>query len=122
MSFLTLLATDLFFRSGSGQNSARMRGQSACGTIPIRGRTPRHLVSTRFRCGGKAEGAFGFEAELAAGGVDVVAFFAPEGGGDVAGFEGFEKLFLDGFDGALPRQAFDFVVGDEVYFGVELQG
>ena len=51
-----------------------------------------------------------------------MALFAAEGGGDFAGFEGFQELFLGVFGGAFPGKAFDCVVGDQIYFGVEFTG
>ena len=59
------------------------------------------------------------EAELAAGGVNVVAFFAADGGLDFAGFEDVEKNVLSGLRRAHPREAFDGVVGDEVDLGAK---
>ena len=64
-------------------------------------------------------GAFLFEAELAAGGVDVVAFFEAEGGRDVGVAEdGVEGLAVV-LGGAAPGEALDGVVGDEVDLGVD---
>jgi hypothetical protein len=54
------------------------------------------------------------ESQLAAGGIDVVAFFAPDRGTD-SGFKKSATEEVDCFFGrALVGQAFDFVVGDQV--------
>jgi len=74
-------------------------------------------------CGGdEAFGGFLFEAELAAGGIDVVAFFEAEGGGDAGVFEDIAKGAAAGVRGADPVETLDGVVGDEVDFGVEAAG
>jgi hypothetical protein len=66
--------------------------------------------------------AFGSQAELAAGGFDVVTFFAAERGGDALLLEGVQERFLSGFGGALPGEAVDVVIGDEIDFGVQAAG
>ena len=65
---------------------------------------------------------FLFEAELAAGGVDVVAFFEAEGGGDAGVFEDVVEGAAVGVRRAFPVEALDGVVGDEVHLGVEAAG
>lgn len=65
---------------------------------------------------------FGAEAELAAGGVDVVAFFQAQGGGDTGTFQGFGEGAAASVVGSLPGEALDVVVGDKIDFGVEESG
>ncbi len=72
--------------------------------------------------GGGVEFAFRLEAELAAGGVDVVAFFAADRDGDVPVAEDGEEFVLAENARAFPGEAFDGVVGDEVDVGVEVGG
>jgi hypothetical protein len=61
-------------------------------------------------------------SKLTAGGGDVVAFFAAQGGGDAGIREHFQEGFLLSFFRAFPGQAFDGVVGDEIDFGFDTAG
>src|SRR6185503_15464130 len=62
--------------------------------------------------------AFSFESQLTTGRIDVVAFFAAQGGGDLLSFERLKKSFLNVFRWAFPGKVFDFVVRNEIHFGV----
>ena len=62
------------------------------------------------------------ESELAASGVDVVAFFAADGCANSGGEEGSAEKMDGIFGGSFVGEAFDFVVGDEVDLGVESFG
>ena len=62
---------------------------------------------------------FGFQAQLAAGGVNVAAFFAAEGGGDFLLLQRGEKAFLRFVARPLPGQALDPVVRDQIDFRVQ---
>ena len=70
---------------------------------------------------GSDDAFFGFfdQAQLAAGGFDVVAFFEAEGGGDAGFGEDVAEGLAVGNFRAFPRQALDGVVGDEVDLGLE---
>ena len=59
---------------------------------------------------------FLFEAELAAGGIHIMAFFDAEGGGDSGFFQEVLKGAAVGEGGAFPLESLDGIVGDEVDF------
>jgi hypothetical protein len=69
-------------------------------------------------------GEFLFRAkpQLTASGVDVVTLFAAKGGRNAMSFEGVEEVILGIVGGALPGEALDEVIGDEVDFGVKAAG
>ena len=69
-----------------------------------------------------AESGFVFEPELTAGGGDIVAFFAAQSGGDAGIGEYFQEGVLLGFVRALPGEAFDGIVGDEIDLGLHAAG
>ena len=76
-------------------------------------------------CAGRGElGAvlLGLEAQLAARGVDVVAFFAAESHGHTSVAQHVGEAFLAVARGTFPREALNGVVGDEVYVRVEIDG
>jgi len=62
------------------------------------------------------------QAQLAAGGVDVMPFFVAHGDGYTFGDEGFAEEAAGGLGGAHPGETFYRVVGDKVDFGVEQVG
>ncbi len=62
------------------------------------------------------------ESELAASGVDIVAFFAADGCANSGGEEGSAEEMDGVFGGSFVGQSFDFVVGDEVDLGLESFG
>ncbi len=62
------------------------------------------------------------ESELAASGVDIVAFFAADGCANSGGEESSAEEMDGIFGGSFVGESFDFVVGDEVDLGVESFG
>ena len=62
------------------------------------------------------------ESELAASGVDIVAFFAADGCTNTSGEKGPAEEVDGVFGGAFVGKSFDFVVGDEVDLGLESFG
>ena len=64
----------------------------------------------------------GLQAELTAGGGDVVALFPPQGDGDAGLVEDVGELGQPGRGRPLPGQALDRVVGDEVHVRVQVEG
>ena len=62
------------------------------------------------------------ESELAASGVDIVAFFAADGCANSGGEEGSAEKVDSVLGGAFVGKSFDFVVGDEVDLGLESFG
>jgi len=65
---------------------------------------------------------FLFEAQLAAGGIDVVALFQAQGGGDSGALEGGEKRTAVALGRALPLQPIHRVVGNEIDLGMQAAG
>ena len=62
-----------------------------------------------------SEFSFGFQPQLATGGVDVVAFFAAQRGDDLLLLQRGEKIFTGLFRRAFPCQTFHPVVGNQVF-------
>ena len=62
------------------------------------------------------------QSELAASGVDIMAFFAADGCANSGGEEGSAEEVDGVFGGSFVGESFDFVVGDEVDLGVESFG
>ena len=71
--------------------------------------------------GGELAVFFGFETELAARGVDVVAFFAAERDGNPSVAENVGEAFLTCDRRAFPRQTFDRVVRNQIHVRVEIE-
>ena len=65
---------------------------------------------------------FCFQPQLAAGGVNVAAFFAAQRGDDFLLFQRGEKIFANFFARPFPFQAFDFVVRNQIHFRVKCFG
>lgn len=72
--------------------------------------------------GGELALFFGLKAKLAAGGGDVVAFLASQCDGYASGAKDIGELFLARDRWTFPGEAFDGVVGDQIYVRVEVAG
>ena len=75
----------------------------------------------RSSCGNNAF-LFFPKAQLAAGGIDIVTFFAADGGPDASGKECPAEKMNRLFRGAFVGESLDFVVGDQIHFGVKPTG
>src|SRR2546428_141042 len=64
--------------------------------------------------------AFGLQPKLAAGGINIVALFAAEGGGDATRLEPFQEFLLHRLRRTFPRQTFHLVIRNQVHLRVEL--
>ena len=77
------------------------------------------VAARRVTLADDAFGGFLLESQLAAGCVDIVAFFEAQGGLNAGVFEDVAKCAALLVVGAFPLEAFDRVVGDQVDLCVE---
>ena len=70
----------------------------------------------------RREFASGFQAQLAAGGVNVASLFPAECGCDPLFFQRGKECFLRGFRRPLPCQVFHLIIGNQINLGAQPAG